>query len=295
MYNTIVNPETGRKVKVNGKLGQRILNNYILQYGGNTCKETGAEGKTYRYNHPVNNYIIAANNCFFREAGLDVTTSVFNDTTNVLGTSRERTDPNTWLEIGGEVDVPEFLKDYMNIFQQARWFRKRSDRFLNFLYMIEGNNAFCKNPDKLIEEYEVANEMREANGETENHEERNDLLRAIIITTRSFAMVLTDPIHDTESQRWKSIEEDNDICKEAIDALSETGISAAELLFNMDDDKIKDVADKHLKCWEKLKMKYLPKMTRSDSYIKIIEKLLKPITEELPPPYTPAVVMKSPE
>lgn len=34
MYKTIVNPETGRKVKVNGKIGQKILNNYKKQYGG---------------------------------------------------------------------------------------------------------------------------------------------------------------------------------------------------------------------------------------------------------------------
>ena len=55
--------------------------------------------------------------------------------------------------------------------------------------------------------------------------------------------------------------------------LSDKILSDETILFNMDDDKIKDVADKHLKCWEKLKMKYLPKMTRCDSYIKIIEKL----------------------
>lgn len=34
MYRTIVNPETGRKVKVNGKIGQKVLNNYKKQYGG---------------------------------------------------------------------------------------------------------------------------------------------------------------------------------------------------------------------------------------------------------------------
>ena len=34
MYKTIVNPETGRKVKVNGKIGQKVLNNYKKQYGG---------------------------------------------------------------------------------------------------------------------------------------------------------------------------------------------------------------------------------------------------------------------
>ena len=34
MYKTIVNPETGRKVKVNGKIGKKVLNNYKKQYGG---------------------------------------------------------------------------------------------------------------------------------------------------------------------------------------------------------------------------------------------------------------------
>ena len=28
MYKQIVNPATGRKVNVNGKLGQKVLNNY---------------------------------------------------------------------------------------------------------------------------------------------------------------------------------------------------------------------------------------------------------------------------
>jgi uncharacterized protein YicC (UPF0701 family) len=34
MYKTIVNPETGRKVNVNGKIGQRVRNNYKAQLGG---------------------------------------------------------------------------------------------------------------------------------------------------------------------------------------------------------------------------------------------------------------------
>ena len=34
MYKTIVNPETGRKVKVNGKIGKKVLNSYKKQYGG---------------------------------------------------------------------------------------------------------------------------------------------------------------------------------------------------------------------------------------------------------------------
>lgn len=34
MYKQIVNPATGRKVNVNGKLGQKVLNNYYNQIGG---------------------------------------------------------------------------------------------------------------------------------------------------------------------------------------------------------------------------------------------------------------------
>lgn len=34
MYNFIVNPETGRRVNVNGKIGKKVLNNYLNQLGG---------------------------------------------------------------------------------------------------------------------------------------------------------------------------------------------------------------------------------------------------------------------
>ena len=34
MYNFIVNPETGRHVNVNGKIGRKVLNNYLNQLGG---------------------------------------------------------------------------------------------------------------------------------------------------------------------------------------------------------------------------------------------------------------------
>ena len=40
MYNIIVNPLTGRKVKINGKLGIQIIRNYISQInytGGKSC------------------------------------------------------------------------------------------------------------------------------------------------------------------------------------------------------------------------------------------------------------------
>jgi hypothetical protein len=36
MYKTIVNPKTGRKVSINGKIGKKILNNYLMNFvGGN--------------------------------------------------------------------------------------------------------------------------------------------------------------------------------------------------------------------------------------------------------------------
>jgi hypothetical protein len=36
MYNKIINPNTGRSVKITSKLGRQILNNYITQLGGHT-------------------------------------------------------------------------------------------------------------------------------------------------------------------------------------------------------------------------------------------------------------------
>ena len=41
MYDKIVNPETGRKVNINSKLGQQILRNYTQQQqiGGTTLSE----------------------------------------------------------------------------------------------------------------------------------------------------------------------------------------------------------------------------------------------------------------
>ena len=37
MWDKIVNPRTGRKVNINGKIGRKILNNYILTGGGKTA------------------------------------------------------------------------------------------------------------------------------------------------------------------------------------------------------------------------------------------------------------------
>ena len=34
MYRKIVNPETGRKVNINGKIGKKIVNNYLTNYIG---------------------------------------------------------------------------------------------------------------------------------------------------------------------------------------------------------------------------------------------------------------------
>ena len=46
MYNTIVNPETGRKVKINGKIGKKVLNSYKKQFqlGGVPKKRTDVAG-----------------------------------------------------------------------------------------------------------------------------------------------------------------------------------------------------------------------------------------------------------
>ena len=34
MYTTIINPETGRKVNITGKIGRKIINNYLMNYIG---------------------------------------------------------------------------------------------------------------------------------------------------------------------------------------------------------------------------------------------------------------------
>ena len=40
MWNKIVNPKTGRKVNINGKIGKSVLKNYINQLGGNELDNT---------------------------------------------------------------------------------------------------------------------------------------------------------------------------------------------------------------------------------------------------------------
>ena len=39
MWNKIVNPETGRKVNVNGKIGKKVLKNYLNNINGGAVKE----------------------------------------------------------------------------------------------------------------------------------------------------------------------------------------------------------------------------------------------------------------
>ena len=39
MYNFIVNPETGRRVNVNGKIGRKVLTNYLNQLGGSSVSK----------------------------------------------------------------------------------------------------------------------------------------------------------------------------------------------------------------------------------------------------------------
>ncbi len=46
MYKQIVNPATGRKVNVNGKLGQKVLNNYYNQIGGGNAVITVTDTQT---------------------------------------------------------------------------------------------------------------------------------------------------------------------------------------------------------------------------------------------------------
>ena len=43
MWERIVNPKTGRKVNINGKLGRHIIMNYINQLGGYYDKDNGSQ------------------------------------------------------------------------------------------------------------------------------------------------------------------------------------------------------------------------------------------------------------
>ena len=47
MYRTIVNPITGRKVSVTGKLGQSIIRNYLNQVGGVLHGDNGVDNMPY--------------------------------------------------------------------------------------------------------------------------------------------------------------------------------------------------------------------------------------------------------
>ena len=42
MYKKIINPKTGRKVSIYGKIGKKILNNYIKLIGGTAAADSGA-------------------------------------------------------------------------------------------------------------------------------------------------------------------------------------------------------------------------------------------------------------
>ena len=53
MWGRIVNPKTGRKVNINGKLGRHIIMNYINQLGGYYDKDNWSQiiHVTYKKNH----------------------------------------------------------------------------------------------------------------------------------------------------------------------------------------------------------------------------------------------------
>ena len=60
MYNKIVNPKTGRKVNLNGKIGRLILKNYLLQFGGASLVEVGLDNTLEQIvkGHRENNIIV---------------------------------------------------------------------------------------------------------------------------------------------------------------------------------------------------------------------------------------------
>ena len=50
MYNKIVNPNTGRKVNINSRLGKKIIKNYLILLGGST---TGKATHNHYHNEEV--------------------------------------------------------------------------------------------------------------------------------------------------------------------------------------------------------------------------------------------------
>ena len=46
MFGTIVNPETGRRVNVNGPTGQRVLSKYARQLGGARGRPKGSKNRS---------------------------------------------------------------------------------------------------------------------------------------------------------------------------------------------------------------------------------------------------------
>ena len=45
MFGTVVNPETGRRVNVNGPTGQKVLAKYATQLGGGRGRPRGSKNK----------------------------------------------------------------------------------------------------------------------------------------------------------------------------------------------------------------------------------------------------------
>ena len=57
MYNKIINPKTGRSIKITSKLGRQILNNYLIQLGGHKgpCAISKSSGKCKKSDKPDGN------------------------------------------------------------------------------------------------------------------------------------------------------------------------------------------------------------------------------------------------
>ena len=49
IYNTIINPDTGRAVFINGKIGKKVLTKYLLnlQYGGEEEQKCGKKRQCF--------------------------------------------------------------------------------------------------------------------------------------------------------------------------------------------------------------------------------------------------------
>ena len=115
-YQTIVNPTTNRRVSIHGRLGRRILRNYLAQWqrgGGDQDEvtETGKEGKTWEYHdrHTAQRFCDEVNEEVKKNVNhwLDRTVNIIHDKDG----PEERTEKRGSIFIPEDADGPCIIND----------------------------------------------------------------------------------------------------------------------------------------------------------------------------------------